>query len=78
MNREQLCFAKVRKNAVIPSKRDEDAGMDIYACFEEDNLVILPHETRLIPTGIASSCTSDYYFQLLERGSTGTKGMGQR
>jgi dUTP pyrophosphatase len=32
----------------------------------------------MIPTGIASCCSIDYYFQLLERGSTGTKGIGQR
>ena len=26
-------FAKVRPDAKIPSKRDEDMGFDIYACF---------------------------------------------
>ena len=29
-------FAKVRPTAKIPTKRDEDAGYDIYANFEED------------------------------------------
>lgn len=32
----------------------------------------------MLPTGIASSCSEDYYFQVLERGSTGSKGIGQR
>ena len=71
-------FAKVRPNAIIPSKRDEDMGFDIYACFDEDYIVINPHETKLIPTGIASACTSDYGFLVFERGSTGSKGIARR
>lgn len=71
-------FAKVRQNAKIPSKRDEDMGFDIYACFDEDYIVIEPHETKLIPTGIASSCSSDYGFLIFERGSTGSKGIARR
>ncbi len=71
-------FAKVRPNAKIPSKRDEDMGFDIYACFDEDYIVIKPHETKLIPTGIASVCDSDYGFLVFERGSTGSKGIARR
>ena len=71
-------FAKVRATAKIPYKRDEDMGFDIYADFEEDYILINPHETKLIPTGIASACDNEYGFILKERGSTGTKGMAQR
>lgn len=71
-------FAKVRPDAKIPSKRDEDMGFDIYACFDEEYMIIHPHETKLIPTGIASSCNSDYGFVLRERGSTGSKGIALR
>ena len=71
-------FAKVRPTAKIPTKRDEDAGYDIYANFEEPFILINPHETVMIPTGIASACDTDYCFVLKERGSTGTKGMAQR
>lgn len=71
-------FAKVHPNAIIPSKRDEDMGFDIYACFDEDYMVINPHETKLIPTGIASACNSDYGFLVFERGSTGSKGIARR
>lgn len=71
-------FAKVRPGAKIPSKRDEDMGFDIYACFDEEYMIIHPHETKLIPTGIASSCNSDYGFVLRERGSTGSKGIALR
>lgn len=71
-------FAKVRPDAKIPSKRVEDMGFDIYACFDEDYIVINPHETKLIPTGIASSCDAGYGFVLRERGSTGSKGIALR
>ena len=71
-------FAKVRPTAKIPTKRDEDAGYDIYADFEEPFILIKPHETVMIPTGIASACDTDYCFILKERGSTGTKGIAQR
>lgn len=74
----EIKFAKVHPNAVIPSKRDEDMGFDIYACFDEDYIVINPHETKLIPTGIASSCSSDWGFLVFERGSTGSKGIARR
>lgn len=71
-------FAKVHPNAIIPSKRDEDMGFDIYACFDEDYMVINPHETKLIPTGIASACSPEYGFLVFERGSTGSKGIARR
>lgn len=71
-------FARVKDKAIIPSKRDEDMGFDIYACFDEDYIEILPHETKLIPTGIASACDPGYGFVLFERGSTGSKGIARR
>lgn len=74
----EVKFAKVHPNAIIPSKRDEDMGFDVYACFDEDYIVINPHETKLIPTGIASACNPKYGFLLFERGSTGSKGIARR
>lgn len=74
----QLLFARSKEGAKIPTKRVEDAGYDIYACFEENTLVIPPHTTKMIPTGIHSACSEEYYIQLVERGSTGTKGIAQR
>ena len=72
---KQLIFAKVRPNAKIPTKRTEDAGRDIYPCFDEDYIIIPPLHTVMIPTGIASAFSSDYYAQIQERGSTGTQGI---
>ena len=74
----QVKFAKVKEDAIIPTKDLENAGYDIYANFSEDYIEILPHQTVMIPTGIASAFTSDYVAVLKERGSTGTKGIAQR
>lgn len=71
-------FAKTKNAAKIPSKRTEDAAFDVYACFEEDYMLIKPNKTVMIPTGIASSCNPDYCIILKERGSTGSKGLGLR
>ena len=70
-------FAKVKEGAKIPSKRDEDAGYDIYACLDDDVdwIKILPHHSELIPTGIASAFDKQWGFVLRERGSTGVKNM---
>ena len=74
----KIKFAKINPYAVIPTKRKEDAGYDIYPCFKKPYIAIMPHETKMIPTGIASACDEDFCFVLKERGSTGTKGIAQR
>jgi dUTP pyrophosphatase len=75
---DEVLFAKLKDDAIIPSKDDENGGYDVYANFEEDYIVIKPHTTVMIPTKICSAFSSKYVFILKERGSTGTKGMGQR
>ena len=65
----ELKFAKIRETAKVPSKRDEDAGFDLYADFEEDFFVINAGESRMIPTGIATAFSSKYYAQIEERSS---------
>lgn len=78
MDQQKIYFAKMREGAKIPSKRVEDGAFDIYACFEEAYIEIAPSETKMIPTGLASAFSPSYVAILKERGSTGTKGMGQR
>lgn len=70
-----LVFAKIRPSAKIPTKDKENAGYDIYACFEEEYIIIPSFTTKLIPTGIAAATSEKYYLQVHERGSTGSKGM---
>ncbi len=74
----KLYFAKVKVDAIIPSNRDEDAGYDLYPCFEEGFMQIEPMHTKLVPLGIASAFDSNYVMLLKERGSTGSIGLAQR
>lgn len=74
----KLFWAKVKEDAVIPTRRSEDAGYDLYPCFEEDYIEILPLQTKLIPLGVASAFDENYVMFLKERGSTGIKGMSLR
>ena len=73
MNLEGLnLWAKVKSEAKIPKKRKEDAGYDIYACFDEDELLLTKHQANLVPTGIASAIDDGHYWSAKhERGSTG-------
>lgn len=75
LKENELVFAKVRSDAIIPTKENENAGYDIYANFEEDFIVIPPNTTYLVPTGIASAMTKKWFLQVEERGSTGSKGI---
>lgn len=74
-NANEIFFAKTKENAILPSKEEENAGYDIYPCFEDDLFVIHPHKTVLVPTGVACALHPKWYFQIEERGSTGSKGI---
>ena len=76
--KNEIWFAKLKESAVIPTKRKEDAGYDIYPAFDEETIIIPPHNTYMIKTGIMSAFSDEYAVILKERGSTGTKGIGQR
>ena len=65
----KIMFAKLRENAVIPSKRDEDSDYDLYACFDEEEFVIPAFSTRLVPTGIISAFDESLGVKFEERGS---------
>ncbi|MBQ7452888.1 MAG: dUTP pyrophosphatase [Clostridia bacterium] len=71
----ELVFAKMREGAIIPTKKDEDAGYDLYANFEDDYFVIEPHQTKAIPTGIACAFNKKFYAQIEERSSMAKLGI---
>ncbi len=51
---------KLRENAIIPTYGTEfSAGADLYACIEH-TVSIPPHETILIPTGLAFAIPIGY------------------
>lgn len=66
---KSIMFAKLKDSAVIPTKREEDSDYDLYACFDEEELVIPPFSTVLIPTGIISAFDSSLGVKFEERGS---------
>ena len=68
----EVKFCMLKSDAMMPEKRLEDAGYDIYACFDEPYMVIDTGETKMIPTGIASVFNDKFVAVLKERGSTGT------
>lgn len=78
METVKITFAKTNPDAKIPTKRDEDVGFDIYACFEGTQIIIHPNCTILIPTGIASVFDKEYGVILKERSSLGSKGIALR
>ena len=75
INNETVYFARESKDVILPSKESENAGMDVYAYFDEDEFIFQPHQTRLVPTGLHSAIVEDYVLIAKERGSTGSIGM---
>lgn len=74
----KVFFSKVKPNAIVPSKRNEDAGFDLYACFDEKEVTIQPGEIKIIPTGIATAFESNMVLFVKERSSTGAIGLSLR
>lgn len=74
----EVYWGALTPRAIIPTKRDEDAGYDMYAEDRETEVVVQPHETVGFLTGICSAFHSSKVAILKERGSTGKLGIGQR
>lgn len=72
-----IYFSRKSEDVKLPTKREEDAGYDIYP-YSENDILINPGEIAIINTGIKSCIPDDYVFVLKERGSTGTKGLSVR
>lgn len=64
---------KINKDAKTPSYGSEfSAGADLYAC-EENEITIIPHETRLIHTGIAIEIPNGYVGLIYARSGLASK-----
>lgn len=75
INDNEIYFAKIRPTAIIPTKKEEDAGYDLYSDFEGDYFVILPGQTKAVTTGIATAFSKQYYAQIEERSSMAKLGI---
>ena len=72
-----IYWDKLNERAKLPSKRDEDAGFDIYSDSAE-NIILKPNETKFFTTGLRSAFPSNYWIEIKERGSTGAVGLSVR
>ena len=63
----------LNENAIIPTYGTENAaGADLYSSFLEQ-ISFNPHETKMIPTGIALEIPNGYVGLIYARSSVGTK-----
>ena len=70
---EPIKVKKLRTGAILPTYGTAfSAGADLYACLEED-VTILPGETKKIPTGIAMELPAGTAGLIYARSSLGTK-----
>ena len=69
----QVAIKKLSEKAVLPSYGSEfAAGADMYACLENE-ITVNPHETALIPTGIAIELPVGYAGLIYARSGLATK-----
>lgn len=70
---ERIRIKKLNKNAVIPVKGSEySAGMDLYACIDNE-IMIKPHTTAKIGTGLAIEIPNGYFGGIVARSGLATK-----
>lgn len=64
---------KLNENAILPTYGSEfAAGADLYACVEEE-ITINPHETVLVPTGLAIQLPIGYAGLIYARSGLATR-----
>ena len=69
----KVSIKKLNEKAIIPSYGSEfAAGADLYACIEQD-LEVKPHQTVLVPTGIAVELPVGYAGLIYARSGLATK-----
>ena len=69
----QVAIKKLSEKAILPSYGSEyAAGADLYACLDGET-TINPHETVLIPTGIAIELPVGYAGLIYARSGLATK-----
>ena len=69
----QVAIKKLSEKAVLPSYGSEyAAGADLYACLDSE-ITVNPHETVLIPTGIAIELPVGFAGLIYARSGLATK-----
>lgn len=73
-----FCWAVSDEKVKVPTKRESDAGYDIYAFFDEDYIVVAPHQSKIINTGLYSVLPDNFFLEFKERSSTAKYNIGIR
>lgn len=69
----KINIKKLNENAIIPTRGSEGAaGMDLYACTSSP-IVIMPHNTVKVGTGIAVELPHGYFGAIFARSGLATK-----
>lgn len=70
----KLKLKKLNENAVVPSAGSQNAaGYDLCACIEGGSVVIAPHETVKVGTGLAIAVPEGYFGAIFARSGLATK-----
>ena len=70
---ETIKIKKLNKNAIIPARGSEKAaGFDLYACTET-KIIIAPHNTVKVGTGLAIEIPDGYFGAIFARSGLATK-----
>ena len=70
----EIKIKKLRENAVIPCRASAAAaGYDLYACLDSDSLVIEPHRTVKIGTGLSIAVPDGYFGAIFARSGLAAK-----
>ena len=73
MMHDVINVVKLKKDAVIPTRgSDKAAGYDLYACTKEP-IIIYPHKTVKIGTGLAMELPNGYFGAIYARSGLATK-----
>ena len=65
---------KLNPAAVIPSSGSKyAAGYDLYACLPEGDIIIAPHTTAKVGTGLAMAVPEGYFGAIFARSGLATK-----
>lgn len=71
--KQQIKIKKLKENAILPTYgSDKAAGADLYACTYE-HIIIQPHTTEKIGTGLAMELPEGYFGAIFARSGLATK-----
>lgn len=69
----KINIKKLNENAIIPTRGSNDAaGYDLYACISSP-IIVTPHSTAKIGTGLAIEIPSGYFGAVFARSGLATK-----